>query len=62
MKNLQEKLANVQVAKLEERKEFTFYCTPKPCNPPQGGSVPPNGGGTPPNNPGNGGGSGWGGN
>lgn len=48
MKNLQEKLAKVQVEKLEERKEFTFYfcfksfctpshtCTPQ-CNPDNGG-------------------------
>lgn len=33
MKNLQEKLAKVQVTKLEARKEFTFYCAPK-CNNP----------------------------
>lgn len=37
MKKLQEKLAKVQVEKLEERKEFTFYCGTKyycgnPCH------------------------------
>ena len=31
MKNLKEKLANVQVEKLEERKEFTFYICWNPC-------------------------------
>ena len=33
MKNLQEKLAKVQVTELETRKEFTFYCAPKCHNP-----------------------------
>ena len=33
MNKLNEKLANFSVEKLEERKEFTFYCLPKPCNP-----------------------------
>lgn len=33
MNNLNEKLAKFSVEKLEERKEFTFYCLPKPCTP-----------------------------
>lgn len=40
MKNLNEKLAKFSIEKLEERKEFTFYCIPKPCPP-----APPCGGG-----------------
>jgi len=40
MKNLNEKLAKFSIEKLEERKEFTFYCIPKPCPP-----TPPCGGG-----------------
>jgi len=53
MNNLNEKLATFSIEKLEERKEFTFYCTPSPCNP-----QPPCGGGTttPPTDPGTGGG------
>lgn len=35
MNNLNEKLAKFSVEKLEERKEFTFYCLPKPCSTPQ---------------------------
>lgn len=51
MKKLQEKLSKVQVEKLEERKEFTFYCTPKTyyCNNPCHNHTPscedPDGGG-----------------
>ncbi|UFH31091.1 hypothetical protein LNP04_14055 [Chryseobacterium sp. C-71] len=52
---MNEKLAKFSIEKLEERKEFTFYCIPKPCPP-----KPPcgNGGGgtTPGNGDGNGGG------
>lgn len=33
MNNLNEKLAKFSVEKLEERKEFTFYCLPQPCDP-----------------------------
>lgn len=49
MNNLNEKLAKFSIEKLEERKEFIFYCVPKPCppknpNPGNGGSNP--GGGT----------------
>jgi hypothetical protein len=51
MNKLNEKLANFSVEKLEERKEFTFYCMPNPCNP-----KPPCGPTTPPSNPGQGGG------
>ena len=31
MKNLKERLAKVQVEKLEARKEFTFYICYNPC-------------------------------
>lgn len=31
MRKLQDKLAKVQVEKLEERKEFTFYLCYNPC-------------------------------
>ncbi|KQT16502.1 hypothetical protein ASG31_13405 [Chryseobacterium sp. Leaf404] len=59
MKNLKEKLADLKIEQLEERKEFTFY-TVKNCNPqPPCGPTPPT---TPPANPGNGGGNtggGW---
>lgn len=48
MNNLNEKLAKFSIEKLEERKEFTFYCNPTPCSP-----KPPCGGGT---DPGTGGG------
>ncbi len=43
MNNLNEKLANFSIEKLEERKEFTFYCNPKPwCQPqPSPPSCPP---------------------
>jgi len=60
MKNLKEKLADVKIEQLEERKEFTFYvksnpqpsCDPKPpCQPSTPSATP---------DPGNGGGSGWG--
>lgn len=51
MNNLNEKLAKFSIEKLEERKEFTFYCTPNPCDP-----KPPCGGGTGPIDPGTGGG------
>ncbi len=37
MNNMNEKLAKFSIEKLEERKEFTFYCTPKPCSPNNGG-------------------------
>lgn len=53
MNNLNEKLAKFSIEKLEERKEFTFYCcTPNPCTPqpPCGGTT------TPPVDPGTGGG------
>ena len=33
MRKLQDKLAKVQVEKLEERKEFTFYLCYNPCSP-----------------------------
>ncbi|MDH6251432.1 hypothetical protein M2347_001159 [Chryseobacterium sp. H1D6B] len=48
MKNLNEKLAAFSIEKLEERKEFTCYCCPKPCTTqtPCGGGT--GGGGTKP--------------
>lgn len=55
MNNLNEKLTKFSIEKLEERKEFIFYCVPKPCPPQDGGCNPGNG----ENNPGgeNGGGA-----
>ncbi|WP_292009822.1 hypothetical protein [Chryseobacterium sp.] len=54
MKNLNEKLAQFSIEKLEERKEFTFYCNPKPgCHPKP---TPPDGNNNQGTDPGNGGG------
>lgn len=53
MKKLQEKLANVQVEKLEARKEFTFYVCWNPCSNPCHNHTP-----SCPPNPGDGGGEG----
>ena len=48
MKKLQEKLAQVNVEKLEERKEFTFYICWNPCHvhTPKCGDIPGEGGET----------------
>lgn len=52
MNNLNEKLTKFSVEKLEERKEFIFYCVPKPCQP-----TNPGNGGTNPGGGNNGGGA-----
>ncbi|WP_294304701.1 hypothetical protein [uncultured Chryseobacterium sp.] len=50
---MNEKLAKFSVEKLEERKEFIFYCCPKPYYPPTPAPTPVP---TPTPNPGNQGG------
>ncbi|MBB6371097.1 hypothetical protein [Chryseobacterium shigense] len=47
MNNLNEKLAKFSIEKLEERKEFTFYCNPAPCEPKPCNPKPTCGGTTP---------------